>query len=317
MLHLVEKRGWFFLISGLIILPGLLFLVVFGLKRGIEFSSGSTLTIAFEQAVDQGALRNELVSLGHADAIVQHGAENSYLIRTRALTDNPAGTDQSSEKDKLVAGLQNRFGKLTVSDFYTVSPVIASEIVQKSALAVIVASAFILTYITWAFRRVPKPFRYGTCAIVALLHDVLVVLGIFAILGQILNVEIDSLFITAVLTVIGFSVHDTIVVFDRIRENLRRGGLGSFENVVNHSLNQTLVRSLNTSLTVVFTLAALLLFGGPTIHTFVLTLLIGIISGTYSSIFNASMLLVVWENGEIGRILGRLFRRGRPAVSPA
>jgi preprotein translocase subunit SecF len=315
LLDIVGKRYWYFLVSLLIILPGTFYLAVFRLHPGIEFDSGTSMTLTFERPPEQAALRSAMGDIGYGDSIIQHSGDNAYLIRTRALTEAQPGADQSGERDKILNALRERFGAVTLSDYYTVSPIIANEIVQKSALAVVVASVFILVYITWAFRRVPKPFRYGTCAIIALLHDVLVVLGIFAILGHHFNVEIDSLFITAVLTVIGFSVHDTIVVFDRIRENLRRGSFERFEDVVNHSLNQTLARSLNTSLTVVFTLTALLLFGGGTIHNFVLTLLIGIISGTFSSIFNASMLLVVWENGELGSLFRRLTgRRALPAT---
>ncbi|HEX4205867.1 MAG TPA: protein translocase subunit SecF [Ktedonobacteraceae bacterium] len=179
---------------------------------------------------------------------------------------------------------------------------VASDTVRNAVFAVIAASLFILLYVWFAFRKVNKPWRYGACAIIALLHDVLVVLGIFSILGELFNLQVDALFITALLTVIGFSVHDTIVVFDRIRENMQRRTGESFETVVNASLVQTMTRSLNTSLTVILTLLTLTLFAGPgsTIFTFTLTLLIGITSGTYSSIFNASMLLVVWENGEMG-----------------
>src|SRR5437764_10638826 len=187
---------------------------------------------------------------------------------------------------------------------------VASETTRNSVLAVLAASVFILLYIWFSFRKVAKPWRYGACALIALLHDVLVVLGVFSILGWLFNVQIDSLFITALLTVVGFSVHDTIVVFDRIRENMQRRTSESFEQVVNASLVQTMARSLNTSLTVLFTLSALTLFGGVTIRTFTLTLLVGIFSGTYSSIFNASMLLVIWEKGELG--LNRFTRRRRP-----
>jgi len=164
-------------------------------------------------------------------------------------------------------------------------------------------------YLWWAFRRVPRSYAYGICAILALLHDAFVVLGVFSILGRIIHVEIDSLFVTALLTVIGFSVHDTIVVFDRIRENLIRYQGENFEDIVNHSLTQTLGRSLATSITVILTLLTLWLFGGVTIRNFVLALLVGTASGTYSSIFNASMLLVVWETGEFRKLI----RRPRPA----
>ena len=173
------------------------------------------------------------------------------------------------------------------------------------------ASVGILLYMAYAFRNTQRPLLYGSSALVAMLHDVLIVLGVFSILGLLFNVQIDALFITALLTVIGFSVHDTIVVFDRIRENLAKHPDESFEAIVDYSLAQTVVRSLNTSLTVIFTLMALVLFGGGSTRMFVLALLIGIISGTYSSIFNASQLLVAWENGEIQRFFRR-FSRANP-----
>jgi len=192
----------------------------------------------------------------------------------------------------------------------SVSPSVAFDTSLRAFLAVLAASFFILIYIWFSFRKVAKPWRYGACAIIALLHDVLVVLGVFSILGWLFNIQIDTLFITALLTIVGFSVHDTIVVFDRIRENMQRRTSETFEQVVNASLIQTMSRSLNTSLTVLFTLSALTLFGGVTVRTFTLTLLIGIFSGTYSSIFNASMLLVIWEKGEMG--FGRFNRYRTP-----
>jgi preprotein translocase SecF subunit len=197
----------------------------------------------------------------------------------------------------------------------SVDPAVASDAVRNAILSVVAASVFILLYIWFAFRKVAKPWRYGACALIALLHDVLVVLGIFSILGVLFKIEIDSLFITALLTVIGFSVHDTIVVFDRIRENMQRRGNETFEEVVNASLVQTMTRSLNTSLTVLLTLLTLTLFdSGTSVFTFTLALLIGILSGTYSSIFNASMLLVMWEKGET--IFG-WFNRGEQEKVPS
>ena len=201
---------------------------------------------------------------------------------------------------KLQSTFANSGNFIYILDNATVSGSVAAETTRNAVLAVIAASVFILLYIWFAFRKVAKPWRFGTCAIMALLHDVLVVLGVFSILGWLLHIQIDALFITALLTVVGFSVHDTIVVFDRIRENLSRRTSETFEQVVNASLVQTMARSLNTSLTVLLTLSALTLFGGTTIRTFTLTLLVGIFSGTYSSIFNASMLLVIWERGELG-----------------
>jgi preprotein translocase SecF subunit len=214
--------------------------------------------------------------------------------------------------NKFLLQLQSHFvnsgNYLQVLDNANVTGSVAGETTRNAVIAVIVASVAILLYIWFAFRKVDKPWRYGTCAIIALLHDVLVVLGVFSILGWLLNFQIDALFITALLTVVGFSVHDTIVVFDRIRENMQRRTSETFDQVVNASLVQTMARSLNTSLTVIFTLSALTLFGGTTIRPFTLALLVGIVSGTYSSIFNASMLLVMWDKGELG--LGR-FRRAR------
>jgi preprotein translocase subunit SecF len=213
--------------------------------------------------------------------------------------------------NRLQSTFANKGNFVYILDNATVSGSVAAETTRNAVLAVIAASVFILLYISFAFRKVAKPWRYGTCAIIALLHDVLVVLGIFSILGWLLHIQIDALFITALLTVCGFSVHDTIVVFDRIRENMTKRTSETFDQVVNASLVQTMARSLNTSLTVLLTLGALTLFGGTTIRTFTLTLLIGIFSGTYSSIFNASMLLVIWEHGELG--LWRLRRdRGTP-----
>jgi preprotein translocase SecF subunit len=191
---------------------------------------------------------------------------------------------------------------LTVVSASQVGGAVASQTTQNAILAVIVASIFILLYVWFSFRKVPKAIRYACSAIIALLHDVLVVLGVFSILGKYAGIQVDALFITALLTVVGFSVHDTIVVFDRIRENMQRRTTENFEEIVNASLIQTMARSLNTSLTVLFTLLTLTLFtmNSPSVHTFTLALLIGIFSGTYSSIFNASMILVIWEKGELG-----------------
>jgi preprotein translocase subunit SecF len=175
----------------------------------------------------------------------------------------------------------------------------------------------ILLYLWWAFRKVEHAWRYGACAVLSLVHDALVLIGAFSLLGRFFAIELDAIFITAVLTVIGFSVHDTIVVFDRIRENSARHVGEPFEDVVNHSLTQTLARSLNTSVTVLLTLVALYLFGGVTIRNFVLALLIGVFSGTYSSIFFASMLLVSWQIGELTRPFQRLRRGQKPAAASA
>lgn len=272
-----------------------------GLKWGIEFTAGSAMTLSFDAGVEQAELREELGTLGYDEAVIQRLAGGSFLVRIRQIS--------QEEKDRLEADLTEGLGPLQVLDFYTVSPVVASEIRPKAVIAVSLAAVGILLYISWAFRRIPRPFRYGSCAIVALAHDVLVVLGIFSILGRLFNIQVDAMFITAVLAVVGYSVNNTVVVFDRVRENLGKGIKGTFEVVVNRSLVETVSRSLNTSLTTVFVLLSLYLFGGITIRNFILVLLLGTVAGTYSSLLIASQLLVVWERGEFSR----LWRWARPA----
>jgi preprotein translocase subunit SecF len=294
-LDIIGKRFWFFAISGVVILIGIISLVTFGLVAGIEFSSGSMMTVRFEQEVDQGDLKQELASLGYANAIIQHTGAEDFLIRTHEL----AGEDKAALEDALAA----KFGHLTETQFHSVSPMVARETTQSAGIAVAVAAIGILLYVTWAFHRMPKPFHYGTCAIIALIHDTLVALGVFSILGGILNWQINLMFITGILAVIGYSVNNTVVVFDRIRENLTIGVSPHFEVVVNNSLVETLSRSLNTSLTTLLVILALLLFVGASIQNFAVVLLIGIIAGTFSSIGIAPSLLVVWEKGEWGRFV--------------
>jgi len=297
MIDFVGKRYWYFLISAIIIIPGIISLIVFGLKPGIDFRSGTNMTLHLTPAVEEAKLRQSLADLGYPDAVVQRTGEGDFVIRLREIS--------TDERQALVTGIGMASGsQVAVRDFALVSPVVAAETARNAAIGVIVAAVGILLYISWAFRRMPKPFRWGTCAVIALIHDVLLVMGVFSILGWVAGVEIDALFITGMLTVAGYSVHDTIVVFDRIRENMTKGIGGGFETTVNFSIVQTFTRSLNTSLTVLFVLAALFLLGGVTIRYFILVLLIGVTTGTYSSICNASQLLIVWERGEWGRFIG-------------
>ena len=295
MFHITGKRSLFLIISEGLILIGIIALLVFGLKPGIEFSSGSILTISFEGEVEQSELETAMVELGYTNAIVQHTGESDFIIRTQELSDE--------EKIGLEDALSARFGTATEQGFYSVSPMVAAETAHNAIIAVGIAAVGILLYITWAFRKMPKPFHYGICAIIALVHDVVLVLGIFAILGAIMNWEINLMFITGVLAVIGYSINNTVVIFDRIRENLKRGISANFEVVVNNSLVETLSRSMNTSLTTMLVVLALLIFVGATIQNFAIVLLIGIIAGTYSSLFIAPNLLVVWERGEWGRLI--------------
>lgn len=330
MLDLLKYRYLYLFISGLIIVPGIIFLFLGGLKPGIDFTGGSELTILLPQSArtigsadietvvrgvrfagDNGKTVahyfDDVQAQGVTDPRPSYSHRQEFLIRTRDIGSNPAA--QSGILDSLAS----RYGKVQRLSLNTVGGSVGRETTTLTTEAVSIAALAILLYMAFAFRRLQHPFVYGAAAIAALLHDVLVVLGLFAILGYFFNVRIDALFVPAVLTIIGFSVHDTIVVFDRIRENILRRSGEPYYTIVNNSLAQTLGRSLNTSLTVLLTLAALFLFGGATIHIFVLTLLIGIASGTYSSIFNATPLAVIWETGEFHR----LFRggKGRPAAS--
>lgn len=377
MFDFITKKRWYFLLSALVIIPGIVSLIVSGLNVGVEFSSGSTMTLVFREPVTEETIRAALADLNHPEAVVQHSAKDAFLLEGEVLT--------SREKDELIEALQPDFGALRMADlssategaialifdkkvfqgelrqkldvlgyseadiqsktlnsflvrtktlateerdsegkivpseerqikkaleqefglgpvasldFYSISPIVAAERVRATGYAVIAAAVGILIYITWVFRRLVHSVRYGVSAIIALIHDALIVLGMFSLF----RIEVNSIFIIAVLTVIGYSVNNTIVVFDRIRENRARYISSDFVSTVNLSLSQTLTRSLNTSLTTLFALLAIYLFGGTTISNFALALMIGIVAGTYSSIFIASQLVVSWEQGELGWI---------------
>jgi preprotein translocase subunit SecF len=300
-MDIVGKRYWFFAFSLAIMVPGIIALLLGWLRPSIDFTGGTLWEVQFQRPATTGEAREVLAANGYGDAIVQTAEGNILLIRLKEIKEG------SPEKAALAEALSGRFGPMTELRLETVGPTVGEEVRNRAVGAVALTSLAILAYIAWTFRKVKNPVAYGVCAVIALIHDAILVLGIFAILGRVAGVEIDALFVTALLTVIGFSVHDTIVVFDRIRENQQRRVPGTFEEVVNYSLVQTLARSINTSLTTFFPLFALYLFGGETIKTFVLAMAIGIVSGTFSSIFNASMLLVVWETGE----WRQWFRRGQ------
>ncbi len=313
MFNIVEKRGWYFLLSALIIIPGLIAMVystiTFGtpLRLSIDFTGGSFWELRFAQPVLPAEVREPFVDRGFTDTTVQTvGDGRTVVIRLKEI--------DNETKIALRQALEERFGKADELQFRSVGPTVGREVTQAATVAVIAASLAILGFIIVAFRRVPHPFRFGICAIIAMIHDILVTTGLFSIAGLVLGWEVDALFLTALLTVIGFSVQDTIVVFDRIRENVPKRRGEPFETVVNRSLLETLHRSLATQLNAIFVMIAILLFGGATIKQFIATMLVGLISGTYSSIFNAVPLLVVWEQGDLRRLWLRL--RGRqPATA--
>jgi preprotein translocase subunit SecF len=313
MFDIVGKRYWYFALSGVIILLGLTAMVIsviqFGapFKMSIDFTGGALLELRFDEPVAPADVRDVFVDRGYGDTSVQTTADGrTALIRSKPL--------DTTEKVAIVDELTAKFGPSEELRFESVGPTVGREVTRAAAVATTAAAIVILVFIIFAFRKVPKAGRYGVCAIVAMLHDLLVACGFVALMGVVAGWEVDALFLTAILTVIGFSVQDTIVVFDRIRENTPKRRGEPFEVVVNRSLLETLHRSLATQLNAIFVLFSVFLFGGATIRQFVTVLLVGLISGTYSSIFNAVPLLVVWENGEVGRFFGRLFGKKPVAV---
>ena len=320
MLDIVGKRGWYFVFSALVIIPGLLSMILppggwstlnSGLRPGIDFTSGSVLDITFSQEVTQSQIQRQMDVLEHPEALIQSTGRRSVLIRTKQLKE--ASGEIRAERQLIQEHLEENVGLIESATFDSISPIIAQETVRNTFFALAAASVFILFFIWYAFRRAPKAYRYGISAVLALLHDTLIVLGVFSILGRVLSIEVNTTFIIGILTVAGYSVNDTIVVFDRIRENVIRHPDRAFDSLVNSSIIETVARSLNTSFTTFLILLAMLLIGGPSIRGLLLVVAIGVIVGTYSSIFIASQFLVIWDRGEIGS----LFRLGRRAPTAA
>ncbi|MCL2149785.1 MAG: protein translocase subunit SecF [Dehalococcoidia bacterium] len=295
MFNIIGRRFQFFALTGLLVVVCVAALAVFGLKLGIEFSSGSLMTIRFEQTVDIGDLRDELSNIGYPGAVVQVTNSGDFQIRTVTLADE----SRESMKQALAA----RFGANTEEGFTNIEQTVSQHTIRTVIIAMAVAALGIVLYVTYAFRKMPHPFRYGVCGIVAMVFDVIMVIGIFALLAGLLKWELDLMFITGLLAVIGYSINDKIVIFDRIREKTQRGGVTDFAALVNSSLVETLTRSLITGICTLFTIIALMLFVGSTIMNFLVVLLIGILAGTYSSILVAAPLLVIWQNGEWHRFL--------------
>lgn len=290
---IIQHKWLWFGLSAVLIIPGIIAWSVWGIKVGVDFKSGSV--IEYQSSANNltlDSVKKGIESIDLKNKVVSMTGDNGFVLKTDALTD-----EQHQQLNKLVT---TNLPGTTEKSYTSVGPTIGKDQTIKAVWRVIIASLAIIFYIAYAFRKVPKPtssWRFGICAVLALLHDILFVLGMIALLGRFYDfVEVDSLTVTALLTIMGFSVHDTIVVFDRIRENLRLNPGGNFEDIANASVVQTLARSLNTSLTVLIVLLALFMLGGGSTKGFTLALLIGITIGTYSSIFNATPLLVVWQN---------------------
>jgi len=299
MFHIVENRRWYFLLSAVVIIPGIAAMIysviTFGapFRMGIDFTGGSLWELGFNQKVQPGDVRAVFASNGFPDTLVTTlGTDGKTMeARLKPLTE--------ADRLTLLNALKAKFTDVTDVQFLTVGPTIGQEVTRAASLAVVAASIAILGFLVIAFRKAPNPVRYGVTAVIAMLHDLVLTLGVFSILSLLLGWEADSLFLTAVLTVIGFSVQDTIVVFDRIRENVPKYRGEPMRRIVDRSLLETLHRSLAIHLTALFVMAALLIFGGATIKPFVAVLLVGVTTGTYSSIFNAAQLLVAWEEHDL------------------
>lgn len=294
MIDILSKRYLYFLISFLVIVPGLIILFTGGLPLSIDFTGGSLLEVQFEngKTLSTESLKTIYENVGIDDAQVQTTENGTLLIRSSFLT--------NETRDAVLSAMQTEAGgPVTVIRFDSVGPSIGSQVAARAAQAVGLAALAVALFITYVFSKVPNAFRYGVCAIIAMIHDVAVVFSAVGIGARLFDWQIDALFLTALLTVIGFSVQDKVVVFDRIRENTNVYRRLNYEMLVNHSIVQTLQRSINTQLmTVEFLLLALALFGGVTLQEFAVILLVGLFSGTYSSIFIAAPILVVWENRE-------------------
>jgi preprotein translocase SecF subunit len=298
MFNIVQKRRWYFLFSGALIALSLTAMVVsyvrFGqpLRIGIDFTGGSIFVLQFEEAVSEEQIREVFADRGLDSAIVQAlGSPEEYRwqVRTREVTADEVG--------EILTALDEQVGAVDrdALTFDTVEPAIGSEVARAAGLAILVASLVIVAFMWFSFRNVPNAFRYGVCTIAGMSHNLVIAFGFYALMGIVAGWEVDSLFLTAVLTVIGFSVQDVIVVFDRIRENIPKHRDEPFETVVNRSILETIHRSLATQLNAMFVMVAIILFGGITIRPFITVLLVGMVSETYSAIFIAVPLLVVWE----------------------
>lgn len=293
-MRIIERRGWYFTISLILMLPGIIYMIWSLAARGtllplsIDYKGGLNWEMRFPQAVEPADLRQVFVDNGFEDTtVVSVGTDNTYQVKTKEIT--------SEEKATLTAALNAKFTSFEEMSFRNIGPAIGSEVSRAAIFAVVLASLLILFYLAWSFRTVPHPLRYGTCAVTALVHDVLVTISFIAVMNLFFGWEVDALFLTAILTVIGYSVSDSIVVFDRIRENLKRHRFEDFTTVTNRSIIETASRSLGTQIATLLTLVSILMLGGPTLQRFVAVMIVGILSGTYSSIFNAAALLVAWE----------------------
>jgi len=290
MLNIIGHRKIFFIFSSIIIILSIAALLKWNLNYSVDFTGGAISEISFSARPENKAINEALAGLDLGNIIITPSGEKNIFIRTRDI-------DEETHQ-KMVKALSEKFKDAKELRFDSIGPAIGKELRQKAIWATLTGILGIALYVSWAFRKVSRPvssWKYGVVSIVTLLHDIIIPIGVFAALGHYMGVQIDIAFIAAILTILGYSINDTIVVFDRTRENLTRYSIKDFDETVNRSLNQTIIRSINTSLTVIIALISLYVFGGESLKYFALALLIGVVTGTYSSIFIASPLLVEWQ----------------------
>ena len=295
-MDVVGRKRYFLSLSLVLVIIGVVFVSIPPrLNLGIDFTSGTSFDLEFADDVATEDLRSALSAVGHDDAIIQKSGDGEFFIRTRDL--GQSGIEEIQAEINTSISTEYRVPSVT-----SVGQSVADDTVRNAVIAVVVAALFVMLYVMYAFRSVPKSYRYAIAAIVALGHDVFIVLGLFSILGQVIDAEVNAIFIVGILTVIGYSVHDTIVIFDRIRENVSIAPSRPFSASVNISINESFARSLSTSITTALTIVALLLFGGETLQDFLIVLLSGVIIGTYSSMFLAAQILVAWEDRDYKKL---------------
>jgi preprotein translocase SecF subunit len=302
MFSLVEKRRYYFILSGVIIALGIVAMVVSAVRTGspfllgVDFRSGTRFEIQFNEPVAENAIAQVFAQAGYPGvsiiALQGEGLQNAWQARTLFMT-----AEEAQEIERMLNAASPLVPGTT--QVQSVSPSVGEEVTRAAIIAVVVAALMVLLYIMFVFRQVPNPFRYGACAVIAMLHDLMVIFGFAAIAGMVLGWEVDALFLTAVLTIAGFSLQDTIIIFDRVRENIPKRPMERFEKLVNRSVLEVIHRSLATQMNAMFVLVAILVFGGASIKPFVAVLFVGMLSGQYSSIFTAAPLLVAWENKEL------------------
>ena len=299
MINIVAKRMWFLIASTIILIVGILSLTFPPhLNLGIDFLSGTGVTVRFVDDVSSSQIENQFTKIGLDSPSIQSMGDNTYFIRTEKLSDfDVENNDSTVSRNDLEKSIEEIDKNADIIEIESVGTRVAEGTIRNSIVAVSVASFFVMIYVLYAFRRLEKSYRFAFSAVLTLVHDVVLVTGIYALLGHIFGLQVNSVFIVALLTVIGYSVNDTIVIFDRIRENQIKFPDNKYSSNINISINESIIRSLGTSITTLLVLFSMLILGGSTLREFIVVLILGVAVGTYSSIFIASQFLIIWEEG--------------------